>query len=53
MSMVEGQVAYVLKDYFAKLNIGFQHTDMGKISAIDPTKKVQGNAIQFGFQIQQ
>jgi hypothetical protein len=53
MSMIEGQVAYVMKDYFAKLNIGFQHTNMGKVSPLDGTKNVKGNAIQFGFQIQQ
>jgi hypothetical protein len=53
MSMIEGQVAYVLKDYFAKINLGFQATNMGKVSGLDATKNVKGNAIQFGFQIQQ
>jgi hypothetical protein len=45
MSIIEGQVNYVMKDYFAKLHLGFQHTDMDN--------GVEGNAIQFGFQIQQ
>jgi hypothetical protein len=45
MSIIEGQVAYVMKDYFAKLSLGFQHTDMDN--------DVEGNALQFGFQIQQ
>ena len=49
----EGQLAYVLKDYFAKLNIGFQHTDLGKHNAGLGVSKTYGNAIQFGFQIQQ
>lgn len=45
MSIVEGYVSYVMKDYFAKLALGFQHTDMDN--------DIVGNAIQFGFQIQQ
>jgi hypothetical protein len=45
MSIIEGQVNYVMKDYFAKLHLGFAHTDMDN--------GVEGNAIQFGFQIQQ
>jgi hypothetical protein len=45
MSIIEGQVAYVMKDYFAKLSLGFQHTDMDNDR--------EGNALQFGFQIQQ
>jgi hypothetical protein len=45
MSMVEFQASYVMKDYFAKLSLGFQHTDMDN--------DVVGNAVQFGFQIQQ
>jgi hypothetical protein len=45
MSMIEAQVSYVMKDYFAKLSLGYQHTDMDN--------DVVGNAIQFGFQIQQ
>jgi len=53
----EAQVNYVMKDYFAKLSLGFQHTDLGKLNAgLDEgqaIKKTYGNAIQFGFQIQQ
>lgn len=45
MSIIEGYVNYVMKDYFAKLSLGFQHTDMD----FDRV----GNAVQFGFQIQQ
>jgi hypothetical protein len=45
MSMIEGYVNYVMKDYFAKLALGFQHTDMDN--------GVEGNAIQFGMQVQQ
>ena len=45
MSIIEGQVNYVMKDYFAKLHLGFAHTDMDN--------GIEGNAIQFGFQIQQ
>jgi hypothetical protein len=45
MSIIEGQVNYVMKDYFAKLHLGFQHTDMDN--------GIEGNAVQFGFQIQQ
>jgi hypothetical protein len=45
LSMIEAQVSYVMKDYFAKLSLGYQHTDMDN--------DVVGNAIQFGFQIQQ
>ncbi len=49
-SIVEGYVNYVMKDYFAKLALGYQHTDMGKGAS---GARVAGNAIQFGFQIQQ
>jgi hypothetical protein len=45
MSIFEGYVNYVMKDYFAKLALGFHHTDMDN--------GVEGNAVQFGFQIQQ
>ena len=45
MSIIEGTVSYLLKDYFAKLVLGFQHTDMDG--------GIEGNALQFGFQIQQ
>ena len=44
-SIIEGTVSYVMKDYFAKLALGFQHTDLDN--------DIEGNAIQFGFQIQQ
>jgi len=45
MSIIEGYVNYVMKDYFAKLALGFQHTDLDN--------GIEGNAVQFGFQIQQ
>jgi hypothetical protein len=49
-SIVEGEVNYVMKDYFAKLSLGFQHTTLrGAVGA----PKSYGNALQFGFQIQQ
>jgi hypothetical protein len=44
MSIIEGQVNYVMKDYFAKLSLGFARTDIGP---------AEGNQLQFGFQIQQ
>ena len=44
-SIVEGQINYVMKDYFAKLSLGFAHTKLSDAN--------QGNQIQFGFQIQQ
>jgi hypothetical protein len=44
-SIIEGYLSYVMKDYFAKLALGFQHTDMDN--------GIEGNAVQFGFQIQQ
>jgi hypothetical protein len=48
--IAEGQVSYVLKDYFAKLSVGFQHTDIDHPSG---APKVVANALQLGFQIQQ
>jgi hypothetical protein len=47
----EAQVNYVMKDYFAKLHLGFQHTDLGRPAPGAP--RTVGNALQFGFQIQQ
>jgi hypothetical protein len=47
----EAQVNYVMKDYFAKLHLGFQHTDLGR--PFDGAPRTVGNALQFGFQIQQ
>jgi hypothetical protein len=44
-SIIEGQVNYVMKDYFAKVSLGYAHTDMDN--------GIEGNAVQFGFQIQQ
>ncbi len=48
--IAEGELNYVLKDYFAKLSLGFQHTDLG--NPVGTPRRV-GNALQFGFQIQQ
>jgi hypothetical protein len=45
MSVIDAQVNYVMKDYFAKVSLGFTHTDMDN--------GIEGNAVQFGFQIQQ
>jgi hypothetical protein len=56
MSIIEGQVSYVMKDYFAKLSLGFQLTDMGQSDLDgdgDVDDDVKGTAVQFGFQIQQ
>jgi len=47
-TIIEGYVNYVLKDYFAKLCLGVQHTEV-KSGGV----KAYGNALQFGFQIQQ
>ena len=50
LSIIDAQVNYVMKDYFAKLSLGFTHTDLGDNAAGDA---ITGNAVQFGFQIQQ
>ena len=50
LSIIDAQVNYVMKDYFAKLSLGYQRTVMR--GAVDAPKSY-GNAIQFGFQIQQ
>lgn len=50
MSITEGFLAYVIKDYFAKLMLSYEHTDLGKSAAGD---KIRGNALRLGFQIQQ
>lgn len=47
----EAQVNYVMKDYFAKLHVGFQHTDLGRPAPGTP--RTVGNSLQLGFQIQQ
>jgi hypothetical protein len=47
---VEVFANYVMKDYFAKLQLGYQRTDMGKDAA---GEDIIGNAVQLGFQIQQ
>jgi len=56
----EAQVSYVMKDYFAKLSIGFQHTEFEgpDLPANAPAgtpepRPTYGNAVQLGFQIQQ
>jgi hypothetical protein len=49
-SIVDVFVNYVMKDYFAKLQLGYQRTDMGTgEGGVD----LVGNAVQLGFQIQQ
>jgi hypothetical protein len=45
MQMIEPYLGYVIKDYFAKLMIGYEATDLGN--------DVKGNAVRLGFQIQQ
>ena len=50
MWILDAQVNYVMKDYFAKFSLGITHTDMGDDAAGDA---IAGNAVQFGFQIQQ
>jgi hypothetical protein len=50
LSIFDAQVNYVMKDYFAKLSLGWTNTQMG----LNPAgEAIKGNAIQFGFQIQQ
>jgi hypothetical protein len=48
-SQIEAMVNYVIKDYFAKLSLGFVHSQ-GEIGG-GPTSKA--NMLQLGFQIQQ
>jgi hypothetical protein len=54
---MEASLAYVIKDYFAKLQVSYQRTDLDKFDHDDdpstPNEEVIGNAIQIGFQIQQ
>jgi hypothetical protein len=50
LSIFDAQVNYVMKDYFAKLSLGWTNTQMG-LNA--DGQAVKGNAVQFGFQIQQ
>jgi hypothetical protein len=57
-SIVEGQVNYVMKDYFAKLSLGYQVTYLDNATPVATSSngfsgKQVGKAIQFGFQIQQ
>jgi len=47
-AIYEAYVNYVMKDYFAKLCLGVQHTEVRLAGT-----KMYGNALQFGFQIQQ
>ena len=49
-SIMEVAGAYVIKDYFAKLMVGYQRT---KFEYASPKADVIGNAIQIGFQVQQ
>jgi hypothetical protein len=50
MSMIEVGAAYVIKDYFAKLMLGYEYT---KISPQGDADDIKGNAIRLGFQVQQ
>ncbi len=50
MSMIEVELPYVIKDYFAKLMIGYEYT---KISPQGDADDIKGNAIRLGFQVQQ
>jgi hypothetical protein len=50
LSIFDAQVNYVMKDYFAKLSLGWTNTQMGLNG---DGEAIKGNAIQFGFQIQQ
>jgi hypothetical protein len=50
MSVIDAQVNYVMKDYFAKLSLGFTATNLGEGA---DGEDIKGNAVQFGFQIQQ
>jgi hypothetical protein len=45
ISMIDGWLSYVIKDYFAKLALGFTRTDLDN--------DVVANMVQFGFQVQQ
>jgi hypothetical protein len=59
MSQIEGGIAYVMKDYFAKLQLTFTHADTSDIpTVLDEDGAVAGgglksNFVQLGFQIQQ
>jgi hypothetical protein len=50
-TILEGEINYVMKDYFAKLSLGYQYTMLDH--AYLGSGKSTGNALQFGFQIQQ
>jgi hypothetical protein len=55
-AIFEGEINYVMKDYFAKLSLGYQSTYMDNpyiTTAGTGSGKAVGRAIQFGFQIQQ
>jgi hypothetical protein len=55
-SIFDGELNYVMKDYFAKLSLGYQLTYMDNtyLTAYGTgSGKAVGRAIQFGFQIQQ
>jgi len=47
VSIIEGAVAYVMKDYFAKLELTFTHADAEEFGG------VKANMLHMGFQIQQ
>ncbi len=51
MSIFEVQAAYVIKDYFAKLMVGYENTKITPQG--DDVDDIKGNAIRFGFQVQQ
>jgi hypothetical protein len=59
MSMIEGGVAYVMKDYFAKLQLTYTHADTSDIPGIPDDDGVisgggtKANFVHLGFQIQQ
>jgi hypothetical protein len=59
VSQIEGGIAYVMKDYFAKLQLTYTHTDTSDVpGAPDDDGNLVGggfksNFLQLGFQIQQ
>jgi hypothetical protein len=57
LKIMEASLAYVIKDYFAKIMVGYQRTDLDTFDADNdpntPNQEVIGNAVQIGFQIQQ
>jgi hypothetical protein len=57
LKIMEASLAYVIKDYFAKIQVSYQRTDLDKVDGDNdpstPNEEIIGNAIQIGFQIQQ